>query len=110
MQLSGVTDEAVEYVDGVYRREGLRGVCRVEAEYGASQAVQNPSTRMESIIDYATAGEHDRAFQILEQHYESLKPNLFLFWHTPYLDPLRSDPRFSRLDPLGPPHAEPSPH
>jgi DNA-binding winged helix-turn-helix (wHTH) protein/tetratricopeptide (TPR) repeat protein len=111
MQLSGVTDEAVEYMDGVYRREGLRGVCRVEAEYAASQAVQNPSTRMETVIDYGCAGELDRAFKILEQHYASLRPSLILVSQTPYLDPLRSDPRFSELvEPLPRPRAEPSSH
>jgi TolB-like protein/DNA-binding winged helix-turn-helix (wHTH) protein len=97
IQLYGVTDEAIAYLDGVFRREGLRGVCRVEAEYQAGQAVQNPSTRMETAIDYAWAGELDRAFRILEQHYESLRPALILFAGTPFLDPLRSDPRFARL-------------
>lgn len=101
IQLLGLTDEAIAYVDGTYRREGPRGVCRVEAEYVASQAVQNPSTRIDAIINYAAAGERERAFQILEQHYESLRPNLILLWHTPFLDALRSDPRFSKLpDPL----------
>jgi Flp pilus assembly protein TadD len=49
------------------------------------------------VIVYAGLGERDQAFQWLEQSYQDHASRMTILQVDPFLDPLRSDPRFANL-------------
>jgi hypothetical protein len=49
------------------------------------------------VILYAGLGERDEAFQWLEKSYQDHASRMTILQVDPFLDPLRSDPRFANL-------------
>ena len=49
------------------------------------------------VIVYAGLGDHDQAFQWLEKSYQDHASRMTILQVDPFLDPLRSDPRFADL-------------
>ena len=80
------------YVGAGNRPEALRIVARMEARPGDLGYALNAA------ILHIGLGNHDRAFALMEQALEERDfsmPNV-ITW-LPYFDPLRADPRFTRL-------------
>ncbi|MEW6367571.1 MAG: winged helix-turn-helix domain-containing protein [Acidobacteriota bacterium] len=105
-QSEGMTHEVLEQLEEVFAKQGLQGIYRVVARR-LEGAERNRSTSNALCIIYAAIGERDRAFELLEEAYRRRDPGLLALRVSPYMDPLRSDPRFSslvrRLEPTSPP-------
>jgi adenylate cyclase len=75
------------------REEDARGILW-ELE---DKLVQDDRLAILSTFPLAALGEKDRAFQQLERAYEHREPGLMFLKVAPWLDPLRSDPRYDLL-------------
>ena len=64
----------------------------MEAKLAAEDRLALLSTFLLAALD-----EKDRAFQQLERAYEHREPGLMFLKVAPWLDPLRSDPRYAAL-------------
>jgi eukaryotic-like serine/threonine-protein kinase len=53
---------------------------------------------MASVFVYAALGEHQKAIEMLETAYENRETNLAFLKTWPYLDGLRDDPRFQKVE------------
>jgi hypothetical protein len=50
-----------------------------------------------SAMLFTALGEKDRAFEQLERAYQQREPGLLFLKVAPWVDPLRSDPRYAAL-------------
>jgi tetratricopeptide (TPR) repeat protein len=75
------------------KQEEANGILwEVEAKLAAEDRLALLST-----FPLTALGEKDRAFQQLERAYEHREPGLMFLKVAPWLDPLRSDPRYAAL-------------
>ena len=87
-------EEALErgYAEGGYREANRR-----VAETWAARSPGTFVPPFDLAVAFATAGEHDRAFEWLEIAYEAHDPSLLYIGVLPLFDGLRDDPRFQDL-------------
>jgi len=95
LERQGLTDPVLRHLDELFAREGMRGVFAAAARHLEAQPVQSPSTRRHIALYSAAAGERDRAFALLEEGYRRRQPQWQWLPHSPWADPLRTDPRFA---------------
>jgi serine/threonine-protein kinase len=101
--LSGVPpDNVAEYsreLRDAVRRGGRIGYWRKQIELGERDRDAGRSTAPPLYIlgaCYGQIGENDKAFEYLDRSVAAHEPDIMRLWD-PFLDPLRSDPRFAAL-------------
>jgi len=92
MTLRGERPEDVAAVGHAYKIEGIRGYWRLRVARERSKR-----DLWCLAYTYAQLRESDQAFQWLEKMYEQRDPGLPFLRVDPFLDPIRSDPRFQAL-------------
>jgi TolB-like protein/tetratricopeptide (TPR) repeat protein len=90
--LQPVFAQEVEINERAYRADGAAGYWRHRAESNARLGRID-----EAAAGYASLGDADRAFAQLESGFAAKDPQLTVLLYSPYLKPLRSDPRFADL-------------
>lgn len=91
-QLAASKPEERQELERIHRADGYKGVLRFEAE----RDVRNRSL-VEAARDYAQAGDHAKAMELLEESAERGWPGLERLKVDPDFDTLRSDPRYQQL-------------
>jgi tetratricopeptide (TPR) repeat protein len=110
----GAAEEAIADIRKEIERPGSGSVKKLMLAYASAAAAKQDEARgilrelegklasedrlaLLSTFPLTALGEKDRAFQQLERAYEHREPGLMFLKVAPWLDPLRSDPRYSAL-------------
>jgi tetratricopeptide (TPR) repeat protein len=88
--------DQVASVKEIYRGRGYEAVLRKRIEFEESK-VRGPVISSSIAILYARLGEKEKAFEWLEESFRSHTRDLIYLKVEPQYDPLRSDPRFTRM-------------
>jgi DNA-binding winged helix-turn-helix (wHTH) protein len=88
----GVSREALDHLQQIYRQGGRAAVVKLSLERASSQAFP----AIQSALLHAEAGNLDEAFRHLERAIESHDPALVYLAVGPQFDSLRTDPRFNQ--------------
>jgi tetratricopeptide (TPR) repeat protein len=89
-------DKEIAKFDAAYSAEGFTGIYRLEAKYVESNTeVGQPFLALEDA--YAQIGETDKAITLLENETNSRELKTMSFRVDPFLDPIRSNPRYQEL-------------
>lgn len=95
-----LSDGTVEVGGGLGHALGLAGELKAAkemAEFYRMQSEDHYLPPVQRAFIHIGIGEYDEAFKLLEQAYEENSWFLAFIQVEPWLDPLRSDPRFDRL-------------
>ncbi len=84
-------------IDRVYRQEGARAFLLSKAEAAAASARAGSQDAFDVASWFACANDRDRAFEWLELSFKRREPRLLHLVADPFLDPIRSEPRFTAL-------------
>ena len=110
----GATEEAIADIRKEVERPGSGSVKKLMLAYACAAAGRQEEARgilweleaklvsedrlaLLSAFPLTALGEKDRAFQQLERAYQHRDPGLMFLKVAPWLDPLRSDPRYGAL-------------
>ncbi len=96
-QKLGDQPHALGHMGNVYARMERVGEARATISRLQEHVQKNGIGRYEIALVYAGLGEKDAAFSWLEKSYDVRDKGLTYLKIDPCMDPLRSDPRFSRL-------------
>ena len=96
-QKLGDQPHALGHMGNVYARMERVGEARATISRLEEHVQKNGIGRYEIALVYAGLGEKDAAFTWLEKSYDVRDKGLTYLKIDPCMDPLRSDPRFSRL-------------
>ena len=94
LELWGAEPARLEALRAAFRAEGLAAVARAAADLFMQQQVLLPRRSMDVAMLRAQGGQPDAAFEALEAALAKDDPLLLLVPWLPYLDPLRTDPRY----------------
>ena len=97
LELFGADRERLGELKRVYETEGLVGIGRATADLFELQQMLFTRRLVDVAFQRALAGQADKAFAALEAAALRDDPVLLLLPWLPFVDPLRSDPRFDRL-------------
>lgn len=93
----GVTPAVLDGLDRRLAAEGAQGVFRSIARYVEQQPVETPFRDTDLAVLFAACGEREKVFAHLERAAQSGSPFLPWVLASPYLDPVRDDPRLAAL-------------
>jgi serine/threonine protein kinase/tetratricopeptide (TPR) repeat protein len=91
------TTHLAESVDAAFKSKGIQGVFRWIIDHVDEVSRQSNTRPITLAINYARLGEKDEAFKWLEVMVENRLPRLHYIKVMPYLDSIRSDPRYLDL-------------
>jgi DNA-binding winged helix-turn-helix (wHTH) protein/Tfp pilus assembly protein PilF len=97
LELRGVAPERLRPLRTVFEAKGLADACAVAADLFAEQPVAFLRRGMHVAVLRALAGQADEAFAILDAAAARDDPALMFLPWMPWLDSLRSDPRYASL-------------
>ncbi len=97
LELWGADKARLAELKRVYETEGLVGIARATADLFELQQMLFTRRLVDVAFQRALAGQADKAFAALEAAAARDDPVLLLLPWLPFVDPLRSDPRFDRL-------------
>jgi DNA-binding winged helix-turn-helix (wHTH) protein/Tfp pilus assembly protein PilF len=97
LELWGADRARLESLRTAHAAEGLSAVARAVADLFAEQQLLLPRRLMDVALLRAVAGQADAAFEALEGAAARDDPVLLLFPWLPYLDGLKTDPRYDRF-------------
>ena len=93
---NGVSRETIETLRTTYAESGFEGYWRKQVELWKEQKDYHGLGFMLA-LGYLRSGDKESAMQCLEKAYVENDLNLVLIKINPWMDPLRSDPRFHAL-------------
>ena len=97
LALSGASAEEVAALGRAYEVSGVRGFWEWWLRRDKEQAAHRYVSDFLFAGYYASLGDMDQAFHSLEKAYAQREDDLVLLKTNPWLDPLRSDPRYDEL-------------
>ncbi|MFQ5511982.1 MAG: protein kinase [Candidatus Krumholzibacteriia bacterium] len=102
MALQGASEEEVAALRKAYEDGGVKGFFRWRLEWTRKMSGSTHAPAYAELISYVGMGETEKAFEWLQKAYEEHEPKLRELKASPFLEPLRSDPRyFEMLEKLG---------